>query len=255
MKLETIRALIVDDEPAARQRIRDLLKSVEDVEVIDECVDGPKAIASISSLKPDLVFLDVQMPYVDGFGVLEALNDDTQPVIIFVTAFDEFALRAFEVNAIDYLLKPYDTQRFTTALDRARKQLSSQSPRERLEKYGALLLETSRTAKYQRRIPIHSSGQINFLRVEDIRWIESAGNYARLHTNAGDHLVRETLQTLEEKLDPASFARTHRSAIVNLNRIDHLEKWFEGEYVVILLNGDQVPLSRRRYGELKTRLT
>lgn len=255
MKTETIRALIVDDEPAARQRIRDLLKPVEDVEVVDECADGPKAIAAISSRKPDLVFLDVQIPYVDGFGVLQALTEDTLPVIIFVTAFDEFAVRAFEVNAIDYLLKPYDSQRFNTALERARRQLSARVSGGRLEQYRALLSATSGAVKYQQRIPVRSSGQVNFLRVEGIHWIEGAGNYARLHANGGEHLVRETLQTLEGKLDPQSFVRTHRSAIVNLDSIERLEKWFEGEYVVILRNGDRVPLSRRRYRDLKTHLT
>jgi len=240
-----IRALIVDDEPLAREKIRMLLAGEADVELVGECGDGAQAVAAIEKLGPDLVFLDVQMPEVDGFGVLDAVRRERLPAVIFVTAYDRYALKAFEVHALDYLLKPFDRDRFQAALDRARAEMTrggEDGPvmRRLLQMIDGLRAER----RYASRLVVRESGRITFLRADEIDYIEGAGNYARLHVGKQNHLLRETMKTLEGRLDPEKFARIHRSIIVNLDRIRRLESSFHGEYVVILADGVRLGSSR-----------
>jgi two-component system LytT family response regulator len=248
--MEKIRALIVDDEPLARERIRALLEGEPYVEVIGECADGDAAVTAISEQKPDLVFLDVQMPEVDGFEVLEALarggdGGARLPAVIFVTAYDQYALRAFDVNALDYLLKPFDRERFQKAMTRARTQIQG-------ERYGsdingrllALLKEIKTEPKALERLVVKAAGRVFFLKCEEIDWIEAAGNYVRLHAGRDSHLLRETMNALEARLDPDKFLRIHRSTIINIERIKELHPLFRGEHVVILRDGTRLTLGR-----------
>jgi two-component system LytT family response regulator len=239
-----IRVLIIDDEPLARQRIRALLEAEADVEVIGECEDGVKAVAAIREHKPDLLFLDVRMPELDGFGILEALGTERMPGVIFVTAYDRYALRAFEVHALDYLLKPFDRERFKRALERARAQIGRAQTAEVSEQLRALLEDARGGRRFLDRVVIKSASRVFFLRVEEIDWIEAAGNYLKLHAGNESHLLRETMNGLEARLDPEKFLRIHRSTIVNIERIQELQPWFHGDYVVLLRDGTKLTLSR-----------
>jgi two-component system LytT family response regulator len=239
-----IRALIVDDEPLARARLRTLLSEEPDVEVVGECGDGLEAVAAVQELSPELLFLDVQMPALDGFGVLEALDPARLPVVVFVTAYDRYALRAFEVHALDYLLKPFDRDRFSKALDRARSHLQREGHAEASQRLLELLEDTKSGRKPLERLVIKAAGRVFFLRVEEIDWIEAAGNYVRLHCGSDAHLLRETMNGLGARLDPQRFLRIHRSTIVNVDRIQELQAWFHGDYLVILRDGTQLTLSR-----------
>ncbi len=239
-----LRALIVDDEPLARQRLKKLLQDEPDVEVIAECADGGDAVATIRAEQPDLVFLDVQMPVLDGFGVLEAIGPEQMPAVIFVTAYDRYALRAFEYNALDYLLKPFDRDRFRKALERARAQLSKSPLREEVQQLIGATEEFRTEGKPLERLVIRSSGRVFFLRVDEIDWIEAAGNYVRLHVGKETHLLRDTMSSLEARLDPKKFLRIHRSTMVNIERIQELQPLFHGDYIVILRDGKQLNLSR-----------
>jgi two-component system LytT family response regulator len=238
----SIRVLIVDDEPPARQRIRSLLKGDAEVEIVGECADGESAVAAVLGEQPDLVFLDVQMPLLDGFGVVEAVGPARMPVTVFVTAHDQHALRAFEVNALDYLLKPYDRARFKKAVDRAKALIGR--PRPDAERLTELLAAVRGEQKPPGRIAVKALNRVYFLRVEDIDWIEAAGNYLRLHTSKDEHLLRETMTAIASRLDSAQFVRIHRSTIVNVERIREIQPWFHGDYAVILQDGRQLTLSR-----------
>jgi two-component system LytT family response regulator len=239
-----LRVLIVDDEPLGRQRLRALLEAEPDIEVIGECFDGPGAVTAIRQQRPDLLFLDVRMPELDGFGVLEAMGDDRPPGVIFVTAYDKYALRAFEVHALDYLLKPFDRERFQKALERARAQIAQSQTAGVNEQLRALLEDARAGKKYVDRIVIKSTSRVFFLRVEEIDWIEAAANYLKLHVGKEAHLLRETMNGLEARLDPEKFLRIHRSTIVNIERIQELQPWFHGDYVVLLRDGTKLTLSR-----------
>jgi two-component system LytT family response regulator len=239
-----LRVLIVDDEPLSRQRLRALLEAEPDIVVIGECTDGASAVAALREAGPDLVFLDVCMPELDGFGVLEAMGKERPPGVIFVTAYDKYALRAFEVHALDYLLKPFDRERFQKALERARAQITAAQTAEVSEQLRALLEESRPGRKYLERIVIRSASRVFFLRVEEIDWIEAAANYLRLHVGKEAHLLRETMNGLEARLDPEKFLRIHRSTIVNIERIQELQPWFHGDYVVLLRDGNKLTLSR-----------
>jgi two-component system LytT family response regulator len=243
----TIRALIVDDEPLARERLRSLVAGEADIEVIAECSDGAEAARAIERLSPDLVFLDIQMPELDGFAVLEAIEPELVPVIIFVTAYDEYAIRAFDVHALDYLLKPFDRARFHRALSRARAELMGGEKAEGRQRLAALLAELPAQGRYLKRIVVKSGGRVVFLSAEEIDWIEAAGNYVKLHVGEKSHLLRETMKRLEEKLEPQLFVRIHRSHIVNVDRVRELEPWFNGEFVVVLKSGAKLT-SGRAYG-------
>jgi two-component system LytT family response regulator len=249
----TLRVLIVDDEELARQRIRRLLAREEDVEVIAEACDGAQAVETIRALTPDLVFLDVQMPEVDGFAVLERLRPDPAPAIVFVTAHDDYAVRAFEVHAVDYIRKPFDASRFKAAFARARERLAGAAAAERARKLDALLAQVeAHPPRSRERIMIRSDGRLYFVRIDDIDWVEAAGNYVKLHVGRDTHLMRETMAGIEKLLDPSRFLRIHRSAIVNLDRVREMQPWFSGEYTVILRDGTQLRLSRVYRDRLET---
>ena len=241
---QKIRVLIVDDEPLARAKIVDLLATDPNIEIIGECADGLSAVAAIEEQAPDLLLLDVQMPELDGFGVLEMVEAERLPVVIFVTAFDQYALRAFEVHALDYLLKPFDRERFNRALQRARQQIEHARAGTMNRQLVALLADLQAKPKRLERLVIKAGGRVFFLRVDEIDWIEAAANYVRLHVGKENHLLRETINGLAEKLDPEKFLRIHRSTIVNLERIKELQPWFHGDYVVILQDGTQLTSSR-----------
>jgi two-component system LytT family response regulator len=250
-----IRTLVVDDEVMARERICGLLAQEPDVEVIGECGDGQQAVSAIHRLAPDLVFLDVQMPAVDGFGVIREVGAERMPMVVFVTAYDQYALQAFEVHAVDYLLKPFDRDRLQRCLDHARRQ------RQRIEAgdLGRSLLALVKdyrpeTQKHEDRLVIKSGGRVFFVRTEEIEWIEAAGNYVRLHLKDQAHLFRETMNQIESRLDPRRFFRIHRSRIVNTERIKELQPWFNGEFIVVLQNGTQLRLSRSYREKLEERL-
>lgn len=249
----TLRILIVDDEELARQRIRRLLAREEEVEVIGEACDGHHAVESIRSLEPDLVFLDVQMPEVDGFAVLERLRPDPPPAVVFVTAHDDYAVRAFEVHAVDYLRKPFDAIRFKEAFSRARRRLAGAEVEERARKLDALLAQVeAQPPRSRQRLMVRSDGRLYFVRIDDIDWVEAAGNYVKLHVGRDTHLMRETMSGIEKMLDPSRFLRIHRSAIVNLDRVREMQPWFSGEYTVILRDGTQLRLSRVYRDRLET---
>jgi two-component system LytT family response regulator len=239
-----IRTLIVDDEPLGRERIRTLLADDPEIEVTGECPDGRQAIAVIERYKPDLVFLDVQMPEVDGFGVLDAIAGERMPAIIFVTAYDRYAVQAFEVHALDYLLKSFDRERFQAALQRAKEEIRRSREGLLNERLVGLLEDLQTKQKRLTRLVVKSAGRIVFLRVEEIDWVEAADNYVRVHAGHESHLMRETLQSLESRLNPAKFLRIHRSTLVNLDRIRELRPIFHGDYLVKLNDGTELTLSR-----------
>lgn len=246
----TIKAIIVDDEPPARRNLRALIKGIPDIDLVKECGNGRDAVSSIRALEPELVFLDVQMPEMNGFEVLEQLTAQPLPVIIFVTAYDQYALKAFEVSALDYLLKPFDDARFNKALAQARRQIEQQDASELGRKL--LTLMGSRdigpdlsSPRYLTRLMVKTAGRVIFIRVEEIDWIEAYDNYVRLHVVGKAHLLRQTMNELEAALDPDKFARIHRSTIVNLERIKELHPHFN-EHVVILHDGTKLKLSRTR---------
>lgn len=242
--MEKIRTVIVDDEPLARRGIVAQLKAEADIEIIAECGNGRDAVAILEAEKPDLVFLDVQMPELDGFGVLEAIRLERLPAVIFVTAYDKYALRAFDVHAMDYLLKPFDPERFTTALQRARAQIERQNISDLSDRLQNLIDDLKANRKYAERIVIKSSGRIFFLGIEEIDWIEAADNYVRLHAGRTSHLLRETMSSIEKRLDPSQFMRVHRSTIINVKRIKELHPLFHGEYEIALLDGTRVTSGR-----------
>lgn len=237
-----LRTLIVDDMPLARGRLRRHLEPDPELELVGEARNGKEAIELIQALAPDLVFLDVQMPEVGGFEVLEAVGPDAVPAVVFVTAYDEFALRAFEVHALDYLLKPFDAARLGTAVARAKKQLAaSQHVAAQLS---TLLDELRGGKKHVTRFAVRSREKLLFVAADEIETIEGAGNYVRLHTATGSHLLRDRLRAVEAKLDPAVFIRVHRSTIVNVNRIREMHPLFNGDQLLVLASGRRVTVSR-----------
>jgi two-component system LytT family response regulator len=247
---KTIKTIVVDDEPPARRNLRALLKGASDIELIKECGNGRDAVSSIRALEPDLVFLDVQMPEMDGFEVLEQLTDHPLPVIIFVTAYDQYALKAFEVSALDYLLKPFDDARFDKALGQARRQIEQQDAselgRKLLTLIGARDISVNApTPRYLTRLMVKTAGRVVFIRADEIDWIEAYDNYVKLHVGGKAHLSRETMSELESTLNPEHFARIHRSTIVNLDRVSELHPHFN-EHLVVLHDGTELKLSRTR---------
>lgn len=239
-----IRTLIVDDEPLARERLADFLRQEPALELVGEAADGLAALARIRQLAPDLVFLDVQMPELDGFGVLAQLDEVRRPAVVFVTAHDQYALRAFEVHAVDYLLKPFDRARFRTALQRALDRLHRPEQEALDRRLTALLAELKPEARPLERLAVKGDGRVLFLKLDDLDWIEAADNYVSLHVGSEAHLLRETMASLEARLPPAKFLRISRGVIVNLERIKELQPLFHGEYVVILRTGAKLTLTR-----------
>ena len=273
-----MRVLIVDDEPIARRRISRLLKLEDDVEVVNEVGSGTDAVAAIKEQRPDLVFLDVQMPDLDGFGVVSALGEpESMPAIVFVTAYNEYAVKAFDVNAVDYVLKPFDGERFRSAFQRARTTLEQKNSAEAGRRIKALLEEvlgeqraaalaaggatngatvqpTVPRARYLDRLMVKHDGRVFFVKVSDVDWFEASGNYVRVHVGRVSHLIRETMHGIEAQLDPNLFARIHRAVIVNMDRIRELQPWFAGDYIVILRDGRQLKLSRTYREALQSRM-
>ena len=259
---EKIRTLIVDDEPLARRNLRVLLERDAQIEIVDECRNGREAVKAINSLSPDLIFLDIQMPEMDGFDVLARVGPEHIQAIIFVTAFDQYALKAFDVHALDYLLKPFDDERFARALERAKSQIAAREIDKLSKRLFALLEEREserngsieKRESYLTRLMIKASNRVVLLKVDEIDFIEADGNYAKLHVGRKSHLLREKMHDLEGRLDPAKFVRIHRSVIVNLERIKELQPHFNGDYIVVLEDGRQLRLSRTRREHLESRL-
>jgi two-component system LytT family response regulator len=240
----TFTALLVDDEPLAREGLRMLLARDPDVSAILEAKNGQEAVASIRAFQPDIVFLDVQMPEMDGFAVTAEVVAERMPAVVFVTAHDRYAIQAFEINAIDYLLKPVTEERFAQALARAKDRLRSSPADEPSSRILSLLETIAAPQKPLRRLAVQSAGKTILVEVAEIDWIEAAENYALLHAGRAEHLLHVTMATLEKALDPEQFQRIHRSAIVNISRIKELRPAMHGEYVITLANGVRLQSGR-----------
>ncbi len=241
-----IRVLVVDDEPLARRGIRQLLESENDFEIVGEAANGREAVLAIQNLAPDLVFLDIQMPLLNGFSFVEKVGAENLPEIVFVTAYDEHAIRAFEINALDYLLKPIDEKRFQKTLERVRRRVLSGENKTLENKLADLLTNLKPAAEnYLERVAVKENERIRFLNVEKIQWISSQGNYIEIHVEGETFLLRETMDGIERKLNPREFLRIRRSAIVRISQIKELHQLFGGEYSVILSDGTELAFSRR----------
>jgi two-component system, LytTR family, response regulator len=239
-----IRTLIADDEPLARQRVRHLLADEPDILVTGECRDGGEALDALRETGPDLLFLDVQMPVKDGFEVLAELGPGRMPVVVFVTAYDQYALKAFDVHALDYLLKPFDEERFKGALGRARRAIEQRAGVTLEKKILSLLGDREDERGRLRRFVVRESGRIFFIHANDVDCIEASRNYATLYTGTKSHMIRETMAELEKRLDPRRFVRVHRSWIVNVERIREIQPWFSGAFVMIMQGGKRLTSSR-----------
>jgi two-component system LytT family response regulator len=246
-----IRALIVDDEPLAREWVRSAVAEDPELEVLGECGDGFEAAEAIRRLKPDLVFLDVQMPGLDGFGVLEALTPEEIPAVVFVTAFDQYAVRAFEAQAVDYLMKPFSKERVEEAVRRVRELVKGKSLEDFRESISRIVEKIRRDRSYPEWVLLKAEGKNVFVKVKDIDWIESSRNNVRIHVGPTIYLLHETTSAIASRLDPKKFLRIHRSAIVNIERIKELHPWFNGDYAVILRDGTQLTLSSSYRDRLK----
>ena len=257
-----VRTLIVDDERMARKRLRTLLTADADVDVVGESSNGRDAVAAIQERSPDLVFLDIQMPELDGFAVVQAVGVENMPVTVFVTAFDQYALKAFEAHALDYLTKPFDRERFQLSLSRAKQQVGFRSAArgagaslksvDATERLVSLLSDIRRKQEFADRLMVKSAGRVVFLRVEEIDWIEAAGSYVRLHVGRDSHLLHEGISAVMARLDPSRFARVHRSTILNLDRVRELQPWFHGDAIAILRDGTKIQVSRTYRESLAT---
>jgi two-component system LytT family response regulator len=241
--LKKLKILVIDDEQPARSKIQSFLKGEERVEWVMEAEDGREAVEAIIRHRPDLVFLDIQMPGMDGFEVIKAVGLESMPAVVFVTAFDEYAIAAFEVQAVDYLLKPYDQDRFGRSFDRAWERI--RSGEENATLFTRLLEEVKTESRYLKRILVRKRGRYFFVRTEDVIYVSAEEKYVNIHTQEGKHLIRETLIGIEERLDPSRFARIHRSHIVNLDYVKEIQPWTHGDSIVILTNEEKLFLSRR----------
>jgi two-component system LytT family response regulator len=249
-----IKVIIVDDEALARSGIREYLDHEPDIDILADCTTGQEAIAEIRRCRPDLVFLDIQMPLGTGFEVLDALPPEEMPVVVFITAHDRHALEAFEAHAIDYLLKPVERSRFTIALERARAAIGYRQGSPWPERLRALLDEMRSPPRFRERLMVRGTGRVYLVAVERVDWIDSSGNYARLHIGKETHLLRETLSNLEQELDPERFCRIHRSTIVNLDRVVEMQPAGRGDQILILKDGTRLELSARHRESLERRL-
>jgi two-component system LytT family response regulator len=264
--MDPIRTLIVDDEPLARENLRIRLREVPDFQVVGECGNGRETITAVADARPDLVFLDIRMPDMDGFAVIEQIPPEQQPTIVFVTAYDRFAIEAFRVHALDYLLKPFDEDRFAETLDLCRQRIAEMrrvrqrgEPRFLLsegvgENHVLAVRDRGAGRAYIERLVIKSRGRVFFLRVQNLDWIEAYGDYVRLHAGERSYLLRKTMNEMESRLHPRAFARISRSAIVNLDRIQELQPLSRGEHRVHLAGGQDLKLTRSYRGKLETLL-
>lgn len=242
--MQKLRIIIIDDEPIARERIKNFLQQETDIEIIGEGENGLEAVQLIEEKKPDLVLLDIQMPEMDGFGVIQSIGADLMPAVIFITAYDNFALKAFEVHALDYILKPFNNERFLEALNRARNKINNSQLNQLSTQFNSVLKTLQDGKKFLSRLAIKTGGRIYFIKTENVDWIESAGNYVLLYTKNEKHIYRETMKCLEMKLDPEKFVRIHRTQIVNIDNIKELQPQSHGEYTIILQSGKRLTLSR-----------
>jgi two-component system, LytTR family, response regulator len=253
--MNPIRLLIVDDEPLARAGVRRLLEHDEVIEVIGECQDGAEAVVAILDQRPDAVLLDIKMPEMNGLDVVRTIGVERMPLTVFITAYDEHALRAFELHAVDYLLKPFDDERFAQTVQRIKTELQTRAAARLSEKLLNVLQDTQpKGARYLNRIVVRGDGRTLLLKTADVEWIEAADYYARIHAGGKSHLLRETMNDLEARLDPEVFFRVHRSAIVNLERVKEIQPYTRGEHVVLMNSGAKVRLSRGRREKLEERL-
>ncbi len=251
-----IRTLIVDDMKLARNHIRQYLTSDAEIEIVGECANGREAVKAISNEHPDLIFLDVQMPGIDGFGVIEKIGIKQMPAIIFVTAYDEFALKAFDANATDYLLKPFDEERLVRAVARAKQEINRSESGDFDERLRRVLQEVRPSPpKYLKRIAVKNTAHTFILQTDEIDWIGAAGNYVELHVGRETHLIRERLSQLERLLDPEKFVRVHRSTIVRVERIKMLHPLFNDDHLIVLHNGTKLTSSRTYHKNLLSLLT
>jgi two-component system, LytTR family, response regulator len=234
--MSRLRLLIVDDEAPARTLIRKFLENEPDVEIVGEAANGQDALELIHSKSPDLMFLDIQMPEMNGFQLLQS-GEPPMPHVIFVTAYDQYAVKAFEVHALDYLLKPFNRARFQAALDHAREEIHNPHKSDFPGKLEKLIQEFEKRAQYLDRWAVHHNDRIIFVPTEEIDWIEAAEKYVQIHAGGSTYLMRESLHVMEEKLDPREFVRVHRSTIINIRRIKEVQRWFQGRHIIILSNG------------------
>jgi two-component system, LytTR family, response regulator len=240
-----IRVCIIDDEPIACRRIQRLLKDDAEIDIVQICNDGEEAVDAIQQSHPDLIFLDVQMPEMDGFEVLTSLDPECMPHVIFVTAFDRYAIKAFEFHALDYLLKPFDRKRFEQAVERSKAQIQQSQERSNNSELVALLKEMKNQSQHLERLVVKSQGRVFFLKTDEIDWIEAQGKHVSIHVGKETHLVREAMNNLETELDPKKFARIHKSTIVNIDRIKQLQPLVHGDFRVILRDSTVLTISRR----------
>lgn len=249
---DSIRVLIADDETAARRRLQHFLAAEADFSVVGECRDGEETCVKIVQLKPDLVFLDVEMPELNGIEVVEKIGADRMPAIIFATAYDHYALAAFNANAIDYLLKPFDHERFARSIAKVRHRSRTEPAAEQQQQLTALLAKLADARTYSDRLPVKIDDSQQLIKTSDIVTISAERNYVRLSTTAGAHVMRATMKGIEERLDPAIFRRIHRSHIVNLNHVRKILPWFGGDCLVMMDNGTRFTLSRNYRGALES---
>ncbi len=247
----TIRVLIADDKLPAREKIRRMLRQETDVEIIGECADGLEIIAFIEKQKPDLVFLEIQMPGLDGFEILRKIETDKLPFVIFVTESENFAVKAFEVGALDYLLVPFNKERLQTAVQKARQQIENRSNGSLDKLLRAFLDKLPDGKNYPDKIMLKTAKGVSFINTNEVDWVEAAGNYIKLHVKDSGHLLRETMNNIESKLNPDKFLRIHRSSLVNIDRIKELQPLFNGDYIVILQNDTELNLSRNYHDRLQ----
>jgi two-component system, LytTR family, response regulator len=252
--MKKIKVVVADDEPLTRERLVSLLADEADIDVVAQARDGEEAVRAIHAHAPDLVFLDIQMPQMDGFEVIHAVGLDRMPPVVFVTAYDQHAIRAFQVRALDYLLKPFDRERFGEALERGRRQVERSETGDLGRRLLALVKDLRRDQPRSDRLVVKSGGRLFFLRSDEIDWIEAAGNYVRVHIGPTSHLLRETMTAIEQRLDPEKFFRIHRCRIVNMERIQEVQPWLNGEYAVLLRTGVRLTLSRGYREKLQARL-
>jgi two-component system LytT family response regulator len=258
--MPAMRVVLADDEPLARARLRSLLSRHEDVEIVAECANGPEVVAAVEAHRPNVLFLDVQMPGQSGVEVVQAIGPRAVCAVVFVTAYDEHAVRAFEQHALDYVLKPVDDERFERTLERVRERLAERSASALTESVLRLLGQQqvgsarppATSSPYPARLLLRSTDRLSFVDVAAVDWVEADGDYVRLHTGKSSHLLRSTLSALEAQLDPAVFVRIHRSTIVRLARVREFQPYFHGEYVVLLHDGTKLKLSRSYRDRLQT---
>lgn len=248
--MDLIRVIVVDDEPLARQKIRRVVETDPQLEVVADCRTGAEAISAIATHRPDLVFMDIQMPDMDAFTILRSLKTESLPVLIFITAYDTYAVRAFDVHAVDYLVKPFESDRLRQAVLRAKKALVEQGKME--DRIFQLIKNFARSEQYLQRILIRREGGISPVKVEDIDWIEAHSKYVYLHVGSNTYLSRVSSTRLEEQLDPGLFTRIHRTAIVNVDKISQMRPMTHGDYLVVLKSGEKLMLSRRYWERLST---